>query len=275
MFRRLSLRIMLFFILIFFGNVAFRTTAFSENRIPEKIVLGYGEDWAPYLYHDSSGNLTGLDYEIVSVVIKRMGSKLVSFRSSVPWARQLYWLGTGQISILTGASRNAEREEYAYFSKPYRKETVSLFVRKNESGKYKIGSVNDIKDMEFRLGAYIGSYYGELFASLMKNHDFEKKVQLVSSDDINIEKLLKNRVDGIFLESRAGADLLSSRGLLGTSVEIHPMPAINTGDVYVMFSKKAVSPEFVHAFDRILFEMRADGTFDELLAKYSVSYDSR
>lgn len=45
--------------------------------------------------------------------------------------RNLHMLEHGEIDVLLDASRSAERERYAYFSAPYRREQFLLFTRKN------------------------------------------------------------------------------------------------------------------------------------------------
>jgi len=51
-----------------------------------------------------------------------------------------------------GASWSKDREEYAYFTLPYRHETVKLFVKKGWSASIKLNTLSDLIGSKYILG---------------------------------------------------------------------------------------------------------------------------
>jgi polar amino acid transport system substrate-binding protein len=125
----------------------------------------------------------------------------------VPWARSLIWIEEGKIHIGASAMKTPKREAYAYFSAPYQKETYVLFVRKGESSKYRLKSLEDIIGSSFRLGVMRDSLYGSEFERLMKDPNFSEHFEEVTTDEQNHRKLLSKRFDGFIQEySRMATD---------------------------------------------------------------------
>jgi len=222
------------------------------------------EEWAPFQYKDSSGQLTGLDVELMSAIMKNAGLTL-NFKE-MPWNRSLMELEKGNLDIAPGASKTAEREAYALFSMPYRKETAVLYVKKGTSGKYKFDNLSDIIGSDFQLGVVRGYYYGEAYDQLMKDPGFQKQVQDSSADKTNLNKLIKGRINGFLMEPVAATALLKEEGLQN-EVEIHPM-TVYSDDIYVMFSKQSTSASDVSVFNKSLEELKASGVYQQIMDKY-------
>jgi len=83
----------------------------------EKVFTAGWETWRPHQYKDEQGKMAGIDVELVKAIFEHAGYKL-EFTEEVPWARHLLMLEKGKIDIATGTAKNAEREEYAYFTIP-------------------------------------------------------------------------------------------------------------------------------------------------------------
>ena len=160
------------------------------------------EPWKPYQYKNDKGQLTGLDIELVKLIVDNMGCQLHS--KQAPWKRQLNETKEGKIDLLAGASMTDERKQWAYFTAPYRQETRALFVRKGESTQYSIHSLQDLVSKQFKLGITHGVYNGEAFKKMMQNPAFKKLTQEVSSENINPKKLIKGRIHGYIADAISG-----------------------------------------------------------------------
>ncbi|MBF0496810.1 MAG: amino acid ABC transporter substrate-binding protein [Deltaproteobacteria bacterium] len=222
------------------------------------------EPWAPYQYRDDKGRLTGLDIELISAISKKVNVKL-EFKE-ISWKRHLVELEQGTMDIATSASKTAGREKFAFFSDPYRKETVTLFVRRGESGKYHFKTLSDLVGSNFRLGITSGYFYGKDFAQLMKNPNFVKHTEEASDDPGNYKKLLANRIDGFLSDQAVTAVGIRKEGLEG-KIEIHPM-YITSEDIFFMFSRKSVKPDMVGIFNTGLKALKASGSYDEIINKF-------
>jgi polar amino acid transport system substrate-binding protein len=76
--------------------------------------------------------------------------------TDMAWEEHLAALAIGTADIAAGATYSAERDRYAYFSKPYRRETDVLVLRKGASSRYRFRGVEEMLDrftaLHFRLG---------------------------------------------------------------------------------------------------------------------------
>ncbi len=229
-----------------------------------KLIMGW-QSWAPFTYQDNNNILTGLDIEIIRHIFSSAGYT-VEYKK-VPWARSLKWIEDGKIHIGASAMKTPEREAYAYFSAPYYKETYVLFVRKGESSKYPLKNLLDIIGSSFRLGVMRNSLYGDEFDRLMKNPEFSRHVEAVTTDEQNHKKLLAKRFDGFIQEySRMSTDGRIS----GIFEKVEPLLVIEENYLHVMFSKQATTPEIVHLFNAGLEKIQGDGTYQKIFKKYNL-----
>ena len=229
----------------------------------QELIMGW-EPWEPYQYKDSDQNLTGLDIELILAIAANAGYT-ISFEE-IPWQRQLEYLKNGEVHLATGASKTREREAYVFFSDPYRTESIQLYVRNGESAHYPFERLEDIIDTKFQLGVSRGYFYGENYEKLMENHEFSIHVQEVTDDTFNYLKLIVNRIDGFLADPMSFRSVLRKKGLEG-KIEAHPMKIYST-NIFIIFSKEAVSPATVKAFNESLIRIKSNGKYQQILKKY-------
>jgi len=235
--------------------------AFSD----EKRIFSVGwEPWAPYLFENEQKNITGLDADLLKMIINKMNCE-TKFHN-IPWKRLLSYVRRGHIDLATGASKTSEREEYANYSDSYRTESTVLFVLKGYSSKYPFKKLSDIKKSKFQLGVTNGYYCGEEFEKLMKDDAFKKHVQGVINDNTNIKKALRGRIDGYIGDKYAGIAAIKEEGARN-QFEIHPMNIFST-DIYVLFSKKSTTKDELNRFNKALKILKENGELDDMLKKY-------
>ncbi len=221
-------------------------------------------DWPPFIYQQENGEMKGIDFNIISQVMAQTSCKIQLSEYPIPWRRQLAWLEVGRIAMMNGASKTAEREKYAYFSIPYRSESVSLYIRKADLNKFSITHLSQLLDANIHsLGFSKGSYYGEEFAKLLNDDNFQ---QLLHSDfdANNFNRLSNQRLDAVIADSISGAELIKQ---LGLSDEVVAMPNFNivTGDIHVMFSKKVVPLSFVEQVNQAIMNYKKSTEYKQLL----------
>lgn len=222
------------------------------------------ESWAPYQYLDNQKRLTGLDIELIEAIVKKM-NYTIKFKER-PWARQLDEIKNGYIDLISGASKTTERENFAYFSAPYRKESAVLYILKNNSARFKnIKKLEDIMNSSFKLGVVREYYYGEDYKKLIKNSQFKRQVQEVHEDIMNYKKLLGRRIDGFLADPVATAAGLRKVNMLD---KVTGLFIVYSDDIYVMFSKKKSSQKVVNDFNTSLELIKNDGTYDKIMNKY-------
>jgi len=229
----------------------------------EKKVFTIGWDpWIPYQHINKHGRLVGLDVELLQAIFREMGCRLLY--KEVAWKQLLPAIKRGKILLAAGASKSVERMSYAYFSDPYRTESVVLFIRKGEN--FIIKQLSDIIDKNLIIGTIKGYYYGKEFEILMSRKEFRNHVQAVSGDTINIRKTLSKRIFGFLCDKYAGISAINKAGHFN-QFEVHPSP-INSSDIHVMFSKKACIPSDVIHFNAALKILQKKGTIKQIIHKY-------
>lgn len=223
------------------------------------------EPWKPYQYRSEEDELTGLDVELVRAVTEQMGCAI--HYQKMPWQRTLFEIEQGGlVNMAAGADKLPERVDYAYFSEPYRSETVYLFIRTRDKGKHNLERLADIPRRGFRLGVTAGYHYGERFEALMEKPEFAAHVETVRADRQNHEKLLLGRIDGFLADPVATAALLRGTGHAGR-ITAHPM-TIKEERIHVMFSRAAHSPQIVTRFNQALEKLQEKGRVQAIMDRY-------
>ncbi|MCZ0864098.1 transporter substrate-binding domain-containing protein [Dasania sp. GY-19] len=228
-----------------------------------RLSMGW-EHWQPYAYKNERDEISGLDIELVTAILDNMNCQLSL--KSMPWKRLLSDTEAGKVDLVSGASYTKEREQWAYFTQPYRQETRALFVRKGSSESYAINDLNDLIKTKFKLGLTRGVYNGEAFEKMMAKPEFKKLTQVVSKESINPKKLLKGRIDGYIADAMSGSHTLRELGILD-QIEIHPYTIYAT-DVHVLISKKSNKAERVQQFNNSLIQLQKAGTLQAIIDKY-------
>ncbi len=228
--------------------------------------------WKPYQYVEAvydNETLTGLDIELIGTALQNAGYQ-ADF-DSVSWKQHQQDVMEGQRDFAAGAFRSKEREQFAYLSAPYRKETNVLYVSKGAG--YEFENVEDmLRQFEasgFRLGVIDGYLYGpDSVRKYIVDSSNSSSIVPVPNDYVNFKNLLEGRIDGFLVDRLVGATLALEQGWHGRVEEI-PM-IIYEEDLHVLFSKKTCTPELVEAFNKSLAEMKESGQYNEILRAYLV-----
>ena len=221
------------------------------------------EPWLPYAYEEQ-GTFTGLDLDMATAILTRMGCPFTFVNR--PWKRLLTEVAAGDLHLTGGASRTAEREEFGYFSTPYRTESAVMIVRNEDAAGYaSITSLKDLIGKNFTLGITRGYYYGEDYAALENDAGFKARLADAGDDVTNYKKLAAKRLDGFLVDPFSAAAGLKKEGFSG---RFKTLMTVYSDDIYFLISKAATSPEFVAAFDQALAELKTSGEYQAILDKY-------
>lgn len=227
----------------------------SQAVASEKIVLTT-LDWEPYIGKSMDDN--GYVGEVVREAFKRGGYEVVF--KFFPWARTVKLATEGKVDGYFPEYFSEELSKHSVVSDPFDGGPVGFFKRKGYELEYK--TLQDLKSL--KIGVVRG-YVNE------KNFDaatFLKKEE-VTTDLLNIKKLLKNRIDLFVADKFVGFYTLKKEmpNMLGQIEFVDPALALN--NLYVCISKKAKDyDKKITAFNKGLKSLKADGTFDKILKKH-------
>ncbi|MBL4790792.1 MAG: transporter substrate-binding domain-containing protein [Kordiimonadaceae bacterium] len=208
----------------------------------------------------------GLDYELVKEIMDTAGCDFT--QQSMPFKRVQAGLKHGTADIASGASVTKERGQYAWFTAPYRREIIAMFMLASEVDTFTPQSFDDIGKSKLRFGVGIGAWYGVAFDNLKKtNPNFSSR--LMQHDDFNniYNWLERGRVQVVINDLYFGLDVLRRSGKLA-SVKPHPY-YINDDEVYLMLSKKSLVASDVEIITKAIEAVIRTKKYRAILAKYT------
>ncbi len=228
------------------------------------LVMGW-DPWEPYLYEDFDGTIRGLDIELISAMAAKAGCDISFEKAS--WTELLRRLREGEVDVVAGASETDARQEFAWFSDPYRRESFALYVRDTEAGKYPSTVMYDVLVMGLKIGVVSDYVYGEEIAGLQDSERFAEQFIEVPISELNYVSLMDYKIDGFLEDPFVAATILRKKGF-DEDIEQHPL-VIDGGAVHFMFSKESVGIETVLSLNEALSGLIADGSYQAILDKYS------
>lgn len=224
------------------------------------------ELWYPYQYHNDKKELTGVDIEIFKLITKKAGMN-VSF-VELPWQRHLLYIKSGTVDIAFGASYTKERAETAYFSIPYRKELVNLFVKKGTSKNIKLKQLSDIINSKYLIGVENGYFYGNEYEALKTIPGFISRINSVIDIEQNVKMLMKGHIDGFLADPMSMQSFVKKYKLEG-EFEIHPLP-IYQGDIFIMLSKATMSHADLVNVNNAISSLQTSGELTQIINRWSI-----
>lgn len=235
--------------------IAFVVLAGTNAYAQEKIILGTLH-YPPYEIENPDDGLHGFDFEVITEAFRRMDVPLeIQF---LPWKRALQKTTAGTFAGLFSCS--GKRNTF-HLSSPISSATDALYVRKGfDIKKYNIRTITDLgKYPNLSVGGVAGYAHMKTLDKIGKKYD-------TSPDDTTVlKKLFAGRVD-VFLTIQEFADhTLSKLGLSHLAEHV----TLGQKQYHLCFSKSWPDVERLKAsFNKTLKEMKADGSFSAIHAKY-------
>lgn len=243
-----------------------QAAAKPAQKTPKSCKFTMGFDvWEPYQFIGFGREIQGMDVELIEMIADKLNCDVDYKQDS--WGNLLALLKVGKIDFVLGASVTEDRKTFALFSEPYRTEAFQLYVRAHEEHRYRQATVADFVREKHKIGTIDEYFYGDELTALMDDEQYTDLFKPAFMGEINVARLIDGDIDGFLEDSFVGASLIRRKGL---EKYVAPHQAkISTGDVYVMFSKATIKPEVVSEFNKALGELKANGEYDRLVAKYS------
>ncbi|WP_342804886.1 transporter substrate-binding domain-containing protein [Alteromonas sp. M12] len=239
----------------------------TDNEVESPLCsysLGF-DIWEPYQYINVDGEVSGVDIQIITGVINEMGCTVSYVQGT--WVSLLEDLRLGNVDMLIGASKTPAREEFAYFSAPYRTEQFSLYIRNDDKKRAAYNDIDEFIANGSKIGVVGDYYYGPQITILQDSKASSSNFVSGIMGELNIARLLDMDIDGFLEDSFVGASILRRKGLDNYIVE-HGF-TVTTGDIYVMFSQSSVAEADVQKFNSALDDYMQMDSYKHTLQKYS------
>lgn len=220
-----------------------------------KLVIGLDDNYPPVGFRDKDGKLIGSDIEMAEEAAKRLGRE-VEFRP-IDWSSKEAELASGKIDLIwNGLTPTPEREKNILFSLPYQVSGQVVFVPADSP----IQSVADLS------GKVVGTQDGSTaLDALAKNPELEKSFKELRKypDFVSAFLDLKiGRVDAVLGDEIVGRYYMQQRP--GEMRVLAERFGVETDAVGMRKDNAALKADV----DRVLREMKADGTLKRILEKW-------
>ncbi|MGG5175664.1 amino acid ABC transporter substrate-binding protein/permease [Pseudarthrobacter sp. J1763] len=220
----------------------------------KKFVIGTDTTFAPFEFRDDSGELTGIDMDLIRSIAKSQGFEVEV--KSLGFSAALQALSSNQVDgVIAGMSITDERKKVYDFSDPYFESGVQMAVAKSN---------NDIKSYEDLRGktvtAKTGSE-GETFANSIKAK-YGFTVKALDQSATMYELVKSGNAVAVFDDYPVLAYGISQNNGLKSVTDKEK------GGSYGFAVNKGKNPELLAAFNKGLAEMKANGEYNKTLDKY-------
>lgn len=218
-----------------------------------EIVVAMEGTWAPWTYHDESGELVGYDVEVAQAIAEHLGVKAVFVEGE--WDGLLAGLEDGRYDIMAnGVDVDESRKEKYDFSTPYAFNKTAVIVRADD---------DSIQAMEDLNGKHTANTITSTYAAVAQKYGAD----VTGVDDLNqtFELLLTGRIDATLNAEATFYDYLKA----------HPDANVKIACIDPDYTQAAIpmrkgeeTASLRQAIDDALEDMRQDGTLTELALKY-------
>jgi len=238
-------------------------TVAPPDETPCELVMGW-DPWEPYQYEIAGGQVFGLDVDLLTAVARNADCD-IAFRKGT-WRELLQQLRDGEVDLLSGATRTTDREQFAYFTEPYRDEQFSLYIATDQLADLEEKPFEQLIEEGLRFGVVEDYLYGDPISSIQNDDQYQDRFDYSSMAEINISRLLNGEVDGIIEDKYVGASIIRHKNLHDL-ITPHPLP-LNSNPVSIMVSRASVDEALFSRINISVLELQANGAIDKVLAQY-------
>ncbi|WP_248305378.1 MULTISPECIES: amino acid ABC transporter substrate-binding protein [unclassified Devosia] len=213
--------------------------------------IGTEGTYAPFTFHDASGELVGFDVEIGRAIAEHIGVEPQFVEG--PWDGLIAGIDANRYDVVINqVGINAERQAKYDFSEPYIASKAVLVVREDNT------DITSFEDLSGKRSAQtLTSNFGKLAqqygAELVPTEGFDQSIALVT----------QGRADATINDSLSFYDFKKQQPDAEVKIVAEAEDADFSG---VLLAKNR--PELLAAINAALEEIKADGTYAEISQKY-------
>ena len=237
--------------------VIFFAIACPAHAEVAQLHIGLSTGYPPFYFFDENKQPTGICIDIVNQVAQSMNISVQYV--SYPWKRMLKYGSDGKVDAVMPLFKTNEREQFLTFPETgLIDETNSFFTSNANTIKYS-GKFTDI--INLKIGVIDKYSYGKEF----DNIDFTDKTIVQDSKQL-ILLVQKNRIE-LGLGNSKVVTYFAKK--MDAADKIHFLyPPVTINPLFVGFSKKRVSQDFVNQFNKQLQKFKTTKAYAEIVQAY-------
>lgn len=232
-----------------------QATADASEAEGQTYVIATDTTFAPFEFRDSSGELVGIDMDLMRAIAEKQGFE-VEFRS-LGFNAALQALSSNQADgVIAGMSITEERQEVYDFSDPYFTGTMTLAVNEGDEGE-----IGDWSDLE---GKTLVVKTGSMSEDVARERQDEYGYEITALDQTTtlVESVKSGNADALMDDYPVIAyGVQQGSGLVTVGEQVE------AGD-YGFAVNKDTNPELLAAFNAGLAELQESGEYQEIMDRY-------
>jgi len=212
--------------------------------------------WEPYVGRDLKNY--GFTSEIVTEAFRRVGYEVtVTF---MPWARVIQEVKRKKYDAAYPAYYSDERARVFALSRPFAQGPLVFYKRK--AAKISFKTLQDLKP--YRIGVVRGYVNSPAFDAA----DYLKK-EFTNSDESNLRKLLKGRIDLVVIDKYTAEHLIKRAIPEGLNQLESLEPYLQVKQLYLAVSRRVSGyQQMLEAFNYGLRQITEDGSIKKIMKKH-------
>lgn len=225
----------------------------SQIQAKGEMVVAMEGTWAPWTYHNESGELVGYDTEVAKAIAEKLGVTATFVEGE--WDGLLAGLDAGRYDIMVnGVDITPDRAEKYDFSTPYAYNRMAIIVK---------GDNDSISAMEDLKGKKTANTISSTYAETARSYGAE----VTGVDDLaaTFELLYSGRIDATLNAEVTYYDYMAAHP--DADLKIACL-AEEADSVAIPLRKGEETRTLREAIDKALGELAEDGTLSELSVKY-------
>lgn len=239
------------------GSASSEKSAASHAKNASLKTLNVGSDlYPPFVYSDEYGNIVGLDVEILTEALARIGYK--PKYQLIDWEKKKELLANGELDCVMGSFSMTGRENEYRWAGPYLASRQVVAVDPESD----IYTLADLKD---KVVAVQSTTKPEDILLNSTNENVPQIKELYSFSDRSYlnPALVEGLVDAIAAHE---SSLLTYEKDYGVTYRIldEPLLEVGLGTAFDINDTRGIDVKLTHAYQ----EMLADGTMERLVSKY-------
>ena len=230
---------------------AFAQSALDQIKETGALRIGTEGTYAPFTFHDASGELVGFDVEIGRAIAEQLGVDAQFVEG--PWDGLIAGVDANRYDVVINQVGITEERQAKYdFSEPYIASKAALVVKADNT------DITGFEDLEGKTSAQsLTSNFGKLAqgygAELVGTEGFDQSIALV----------LQGRADATINDSLSFYDFRKQQPDAAVKIVATEEDADFSG---VLLAKN--KPELLEAINQALTTIQDDGTYAEISNKY-------
>lgn len=230
----------------------------------ERVVRVAGDPYPPWT-EGAVGSKTkgGIAVEIVQQLFERLGMKTLTV--VYPFERGMQRIKDGSEDVILMVSKTQEREAFISFTPPIRSSRWVFFHLKEKD--FEWTQWEDLKT--YRIGYVTGNNVGKEFPAAAEKYNYY--IEEVKADVFNARKLLLERIDIALTDLEVMQRIIELNPELQHKLDWNDKPVFESF-YHLGIAKKSFLAPMLPKINRLLEQMKEDGTFQEIFCKYGKEY---